>query len=83
MFNAGAHMRIELAKRRLDLGLSLQQVADLAGISRNYYGKIELGRREPRLDVARNIARALGSSIEFLFFAHEWDDTSHTWRSRQ
>ncbi|GMA49372.1 putative HTH-type transcriptional regulator YqaF [Alicyclobacillus contaminans] len=56
----GAHVGAEMRKRRQDLGLSQQEMADLVDISRSYYTNIELGMRRPGVDTAKRIAGILG-----------------------
>lgn len=58
---------MELKKRREALGKTQREIADLAGISFRGYQNYELGLRKPSVDVARNIAKALGSTVEELF----------------
>ena len=60
-------MYMELKKRREALGKTQREIADLAGISFRGYQNYELGLRKPSVDVARNIAKALGSTVEELF----------------
>ena len=47
-------------------GLTQQQVADLAGISKPYLSQLESGRRSGSIDVLSALARALGLSIDDL-----------------
>ena len=47
-------------------GLTQQQVADLAGISKPYLSQLESGRRGGSIDVLSALARALGLSIDDL-----------------
>ncbi|SFU39326.1 helix-turn-helix transcriptional regulator [Alicyclobacillus macrosporangiidus] len=50
----------EMRKRRRDMGLSQQEMADLVKISRSYYTNIELGTRRPGVETAKRIAGVLG-----------------------
>ena len=50
----------ELRKR---LGLSLDDVAQAAGMSKTGVWEIEKGRRDPRLSTIRKLASALGMSV--------------------
>lgn len=59
--------RYKLLKLRKDKKLTQEQLANLAGIKRNYYGLIENGIRTPSLDVAIKIAVALNKSLECVF----------------
>jgi transcriptional regulator with XRE-family HTH domain len=49
---------------RLRLGLTQQQVADRAGVSRSYLAKVELGQASPPLDLVEAIADALGLELD-------------------
>jgi putative transcriptional regulator len=59
-------IRINLIKKRGDH--SQKSVASSLGITTSYYGMIELGVRNPSLDVAKDIANYYNTSIEDLFF---------------
>lgn len=48
-----------LAAYRDKAGFSHEEVAEQAGISRQYYGMIENGDRNPSVDVAKKIAKVL------------------------
>jgi putative transcriptional regulator len=63
----GEMKRERLISRRVKLSLSQQNVADLSGISRSFYTRIELGIETPSLEVAFRIADALQSDTDFLF----------------
>lgn len=54
-----------IQERRKNLGMSHENVANLTGIDRSYYTKIENGLR-PSVKVAQAIARVLG--IEWTIF---------------
>ena len=58
---------IKLEAARLNKHLTQEQLAALIGISLRAYKTYEAGERLPRADVALNIARALGSTVEELF----------------
>ena len=58
---------IKLEASRLNKHLTQEQLAALIGISLRAYKTYEAGERLPRADVALNIARALGSTVEELF----------------
>ena len=56
-----------LKARREHLGLTQQQVADLAGMSQQAYARVETGDRcDPRLSTAERIADALKTSLDKL-----------------
>ena len=58
---------IKLEAARLNKHLTQEQLAALVGISLRAYKTYEAGERLPRADVALNIARARGSTVEALF----------------
>lgn len=47
-------------------GLSQEQVADLAGLDRNYIGKLEREESSPTLDTLEVLALALQIDVEIL-----------------
>lgn len=53
----------EIRRRRRAMGWTLEQLADACGISPNYLGTIEHGRRDPHTSTLLSIARALGCSV--------------------
>jgi len=59
----------QLAKKikqvRLDKNLSQEEVASKAGISTNYYARVERGEASPSIDVAEQITKALGIKLSF------------------
>jgi transcriptional regulator with XRE-family HTH domain len=52
--------------RRLQLGLSLQQLADQSGVSPAMLSEVERGRKSPTLRVAAQIANGLGCAVSEL-----------------
>jgi len=56
-----------LRRRREELGLTLDELANRADLSPNYLGAIELGRRDPSIASIRAIADALRISVAQLF----------------
>jgi putative molybdopterin biosynthesis protein len=59
----GARLRLARQAR----GFSQQQVASMAGVSRQAISAVESGVSDPSLQVALALARALGMTIEELF----------------
>ena len=50
---------VTVRKRRSEAGLSQETLAELAQLHPNYVGMVERGIRNPTLDVASRIAKAL------------------------
>ncbi|WP_352651677.1 helix-turn-helix transcriptional regulator [Mesorhizobium sp. M0659] len=59
----GANVR----RVRLRRGMTLESLATEAGLAYSYMGGIERGQRNPSLDVAERIAKALDSDPVTLF----------------
>lgn len=60
-------MRLWLKKLRETAGLTHEQVADRAVISRSYYTNIENGTKTPSVKAAKLIAKVLGFQWEVFF----------------
>ncbi len=67
-----------LRRRRLAQGRTLQEVAELAGISLGYLSEVERGRKEPSSEVLAAICRALGLDLEDL--VEEMREMLHRWK---
>ena len=61
-------MREYLKLMRESRGLSLQDMADKIGISRQYYHLIELGERQKKMDITlvKRIANVFGVPLETI-----------------
>ncbi len=59
-----------LRSKRLEKGLSRQEIATLIGVNVQSYGSYENNRREPRYDTLKKIADVLESSIDSLLDFH-------------
>ena len=57
----------EVRRRRLDLRLTLEQLAERTGLTSNYIGTIEKGLRDPSISSILAIARGLGAAAGELF----------------
>lgn len=64
---SGPASGVRLRLARLAGGLSQEQLAARAGVSRQAVAGIEAGRFDPSLRVALDLARAVGRSVEDLF----------------
>src|ERR1700760_3888206 len=61
--NIGTRLRLERQAR----GFSQQQLASMAGVSRQAVSAFEVGTSDPSLRVALALAQAIGLSVEDLF----------------
>jgi transcriptional regulator with XRE-family HTH domain len=48
-------------------GLSQEQLSELVGLTKNYMGLLERGRRNPSLETLQQIAYVLNVPIKYLF----------------
>jgi molybdate-binding protein/DNA-binding XRE family transcriptional regulator len=62
-----ASLQNKLRPARSEVGVSQQELASRAGISRQAYMAIESGRSAPSTEVALRLARSLGQTVEQLF----------------
>ena len=58
---------LAIKKRRSELGISQEELADRAQLHRTYIGGIERGHRNLSLENIEKLARALKTSIANLF----------------
>jgi transcriptional regulator with XRE-family HTH domain len=56
-----------ITKRRHELGISQEELADRAGLHRTYVSDIERGERNPSLVNIEKLAHALALSLSALF----------------
>lgn len=59
-----------LRKRRVELGISQEQLADKSGLHRTYVGDVERGERNVSLKNVEKLVMALEISIADLFTAY-------------
>lgn len=52
---------------RVQSGMTLEQLADVSGLTRSYLSKVERGLSNPSISAALTISKALGVSVERLF----------------
>lgn len=67
------HMRQALQAARNETGLTQREVAELVGVSKSSYAKIEAGKRNPSLSVLQRIADLFDQPVEALFFGYPCD----------
>jgi len=69
---------VKLIKMRESKGMTQEQLAKKAKISRPLLSNIERGYASPSLKSAYNISKALGSTIDEIFFATKARKTNIT-----
>ena len=57
---------VQLKNLRIEQNLSMQDLADLAKVSKSMISKIEAGNVQPTLDIATRLAQALGKSLSSI-----------------
>jgi molybdate-binding protein/DNA-binding XRE family transcriptional regulator len=72
-------LRTGLREARLRAGLSQQQLADAAGVSRQTVAGLESGAYGPSVAVALRLAAALGTGVEELFWLAEPERVRARW----
>lgn len=60
--------REKLISLRKGRALTQREVAEQLDITTSFYGMIELGKRNPTLELAKDIADFFGLDIEEIFF---------------
>lgn len=70
-------MRINMIKRRKKLGLTQKEVAKRVGIARTTYTNIELGDKNPSLQVALRIKEALETEDDDIFLISSVPDSNN------
>lgn len=68
-------LRHNLKQTRLRLGLSQQDLATMAGVSRQTIGGVESGQTALSVTVALRLAKALGCRVEDLFWLEQEQET--------
>jgi transcriptional regulator with XRE-family HTH domain len=65
-------MGSEIRRQRKAKGLSQEELAELAGLNRNYVGFVERAERSPRAVTIFRLARALGVHPAELLREMKW-----------
>lgn len=60
------HLGLNIKKRRKELHLTQQELADRLGLSLNFIGKIEVAFSKPSLDTLIDIAEKLETTVSEL-----------------
>lgn len=63
----GLAMRNTIKEKRQELGITQEDLAKKAGVRRETIVFLEQGKYNPSLQLAHDVATALGTSIERLF----------------
>lgn len=72
----GFRIRNSVRVIRVRQGITQQQLADAAGVTRQTIGLIEVERYNPTLALAFRLARELHARVDELFTLEEDDDNS-------
>jgi len=70
----GRYVGASLKRQRQAQRLTIQDVAELAGISRGMLSRIENGQATPSLDTLARVCQAVGMSLSALFKDHDIPD---------
>lgn len=65
------HQVSRMKVARVEKGLTQQQLADAIGVTRQTIGLIEQGRFNPSLALCIQIAKALGKTLDQLFWEED------------
>lgn len=68
---------LKMKFRRIEVGMSQTQLAKAAGVTRQTIGLIEAGEFNPSLKLCLAICRALGVTLNDLFWEEDNDDQDH------
>ncbi|QZY56676.1 helix-turn-helix transcriptional regulator [Crassaminicella profunda] len=69
-------MRTILKKARKKNKLAVCKIAEMLGISKSFYYKIESGARNPSILLAKKIADIFNMKVDEIFFDENMDKTS-------
>ena len=69
-------MRIKLKEARIKKNIEVKEIARKLRISESFYYKIEQGKRNPAINLAKDIADLLGSTVDDIFFDSNLDNSS-------
>ena len=67
-----------MKKLRKSAKLSREQLAELTGVSVHTIVKIEQGKRNPSIGLAKKLADILGTNVDSLFFGDDRHNASGT-----
>lgn len=67
-----------LRKRRQELGLTRERMAELADIGTGFYGQLEVGTSQMSIDTLIKISRSMHLPMEYILFGTDFEpgDTS-------
>jgi len=68
---------LKMKFRRIEVGMSQTQLAKAAGVTRQTIGLIEAGEFNPSLKLCIAICKALGVTLNDLFWEEENDEQEH------
>ena len=65
---------LKMKAKRIELGMSQTELAKKAGVTRQTIGLIEGGEFNPSIRLCRRICRALGVTLDDIFWEDEEDE---------
>ena len=68
---------LKMKFRRIEVGMSQTQLAKAAGVTRQTIGLIEAGEFNPSIKLCIAICKALGVTLNDLFWEEENDEQEH------
>ncbi|WP_081887508.1 MULTISPECIES: helix-turn-helix transcriptional regulator [unclassified Verrucomicrobium] len=68
---------------RQELGLSQEELAEMAGLHATYIGLVERGKRNPSIDAASQLASALNRPLSALIASAESTKRDHSTTTRK
>ncbi len=66
MNSVNKHLGIVISRRRQEINLSQEELADRANIHRTYVSQIERGLKSPTLIILINVAKALNTKASVI-----------------
>lgn len=74
---------MNLRTRRKNMKMSQQEVASFLGVNQVTYGNYELGKRQPKPDMLKKMARFFGCTVDELLESNEDVDRPRKTRTRR
>lgn len=74
---------MNLKTKRKQMKMTQQDVALVLGVNQVTYGNYELGKRQPKPDMLKKMARFFGCTVDELLETNEDDDRPRKKRTRR